>query len=166
MFWDAAALNEGRLLAVGSTNYTQNPSGPSVSDTRDPLALVLDASGNVEKRIVLLAGPADRRNEARRRPSAMAVEWQSPACTMRQALMRQCSRTHFLSCDRWSVVVGVPAEPPHPLDRAEDLLEAHDVGGLAVAGVAERRANECAGGGALVVVHGLERVAPARSRGT
>src|SRR2546425_5943087 len=38
MFWDAAALNEGRLLAVGSTNYTQNPSGPSVSDTRDPLA--------------------------------------------------------------------------------------------------------------------------------
>jgi len=102
MFWDAAALNEGRLLAVGSTNYTQNPSGPSVSDTRDPLALVLDASGNVEKRIVLLAGPADRRNEARRRPSAMAVEWQSPACRMRQALMRQCSRTHFLSCDGWS----------------------------------------------------------------
>jgi len=64
MFWDAAALNDGRLLAVGSTNYTQNPSGLSVSDTRDSLALVLDSSGNVEKRIALPPGPADRGNEA------------------------------------------------------------------------------------------------------
>jgi hypothetical protein len=64
MFWDAAALNDGRLLAVGSTNYTQNPSGLSVSDTRDSLALVLDSSGNVEKRIALPLGPAGRGNEA------------------------------------------------------------------------------------------------------
>src|SRR5262249_15911858 len=35
MFWDAAPLGDGRLLAVGSTNYTQNPSGLSVSDARD-----------------------------------------------------------------------------------------------------------------------------------
>ena len=62
MFWDAAALNDGRLLAVGSTNYTQNPSGLSVSDTRDSLALILDSLGNVEKRIALPAGP--RGNEA------------------------------------------------------------------------------------------------------
>jgi len=64
MFWDAAALNGGRLLAVGSTNYTQNPSGLSVSDARDSLALVLDSSGNVEQRIALPAGPAGRGNEA------------------------------------------------------------------------------------------------------
>ena len=64
MLWDAAALNDGRLLAVGSSNYTQNPSGLSVSDARDPLALVLDALGNVEKRIALPAGPAGRGNEA------------------------------------------------------------------------------------------------------
>ena len=64
MFWDAAALNDGRLLAVGSTNYTQNPSGLSVSDARDPLALVLDSIGSVEKRIVLPAGPAGRGTEA------------------------------------------------------------------------------------------------------
>jgi len=64
MFWDAAALSEWRLLAVGSTNYTQNPSGLSVSDMRDSLALVLDSSGNVEKRIVLPAGHAGRGNEA------------------------------------------------------------------------------------------------------
>jgi len=64
MFWDAAALDGGRLLAVGSTNYTQNPSGLSVSDTRDSLALVLDSSDNVEKRIALPAGPSGRGNEA------------------------------------------------------------------------------------------------------
>jgi hypothetical protein len=64
MFWDVAGLNDGRLVAVGSTNYTQNPSGLSVSDTRDALALVLDPLGNVERRIALPAGPADRGNEA------------------------------------------------------------------------------------------------------
>jgi hypothetical protein len=64
MFWDVAALNGGRLLAVGSTNYTQNPSGLSVSDARDALALVLDGAGKVEKRIALPAGPPGRGNEA------------------------------------------------------------------------------------------------------
>jgi hypothetical protein len=64
MFWDAAALDGGRLLAVGSTNYTQNPNGLSVSDARDPLALVLDARGKVEKRIALSTGPAGRGSEA------------------------------------------------------------------------------------------------------
>jgi hypothetical protein len=39
MFWDVAALADGSLLGVGSTNYTQNPAGLSVSDTRDNLAL-------------------------------------------------------------------------------------------------------------------------------
>src|SRR5207249_608076 len=34
------------------------------SDVRDSLALVLDSSGNAEKRIALPAGPADRGNEA------------------------------------------------------------------------------------------------------
>src|SRR5205085_9986465 len=64
MFWDAAALGDGRLLAVGSTNYTQNPVGLSVSDARDPLALVLDSSGAVQRRVTLPAGPANRGNEA------------------------------------------------------------------------------------------------------
>jgi len=64
MFWDAAALGGGRVLAVGSSNYTQNPVGLSVSDTRDALAVVLDASGQVEKRILLPGGPAGRGNEA------------------------------------------------------------------------------------------------------
>jgi hypothetical protein len=64
MFWDVAALGDGRLLAVGSTNYTQNPSGLSVSDTRDSLAILLDSSGSPGNRIALPAGPAGRGNEA------------------------------------------------------------------------------------------------------
>ncbi|HZR07183.1 MAG TPA: hypothetical protein VFA79_01280, partial [Myxococcales bacterium] len=64
MFWDVAALDGGKLLAVGSTNYTQNPAGLSVSDARDALAVILDAQGSVEQRIVLPAGPPGRGNEA------------------------------------------------------------------------------------------------------
>ncbi len=55
------------------------------------------------------------------------------------------------------VVVRVAIEPPHRLDRAEDRLEAHDVGRLAVARIAQHRAQERLGGGALAVVHRLER---------
>jgi hypothetical protein len=64
MFWDAAPLGDGRIVAVGTTNYTQNPAGLSVSDVRDALALVIDARGNVQKRIALPAGPPNRGNEA------------------------------------------------------------------------------------------------------
>jgi len=60
---DDSVLLLGRVK-VGSTNCTQNPSRLSVSDMRDSLALVLDSSGNVEKRIVLPAGHAGRGNEA------------------------------------------------------------------------------------------------------
>ena len=55
-----------------------------------------------------------------------------------------------------SVVVRVPVEPPTLLDRAKHLLEAHDVGGLVIAGVAQRRLQERVRGGALAAVHGLQ----------
>jgi hypothetical protein len=64
MFWDVAPLGTDRFLLVGSTDYLQNPAGLSVSDARDPLALVLDSLGNVEKRIALPRGPAGRGTEA------------------------------------------------------------------------------------------------------
>lgn len=62
MFWDLAPL-DGSLLAVGSTNYTQNPSGLSVSDIRDNLAVVLSPEGAITKSLVLPSGPAGRGNE-------------------------------------------------------------------------------------------------------
>jgi hypothetical protein len=63
MFWDLAPLDGGSLLAVGSTNYTQNPSGLSVSDPRDDLAVIVGPDGVVRQRIALPAGPAGRGNE-------------------------------------------------------------------------------------------------------
>ncbi len=64
MFWDAVAMPGERILAVGSTNYTQNPSGLSVSDERDALAVLLDAQGRVVERLDLPHGAAGRGNEA------------------------------------------------------------------------------------------------------
>jgi hypothetical protein len=63
MFWDLAPLDDGSVLAVGSTNYSQNPSGLSVSDARDDLAVVVGPQGDVRGRVSLPAGPAGRGNE-------------------------------------------------------------------------------------------------------
>jgi len=63
MFWDLAPLSDGSLLGVGSTSYTQNPSGLSVSDARDNLAVSVGPDGVVRQRVTLPAGPAGRGNE-------------------------------------------------------------------------------------------------------
>ena len=63
MFWDLAALDGGSVLAVGSTHYSQNPSGLSVSDARDNLAVVIAADGTVRRQVALPAGPVGRGNE-------------------------------------------------------------------------------------------------------
>ena len=64
MFWDAVALPDQRILAVGSTGYTQNPSGLSVSDARAALAVVLDAHGVVLGRLDVPHGDGIRGDEA------------------------------------------------------------------------------------------------------
>ncbi len=63
MFWELAPLGQGSVLGVGSTNYTQNPAGLSVSDARDDLAVVLGPDGTVRKQIALPPGPVGRGNE-------------------------------------------------------------------------------------------------------
>ena len=64
MFWDVVALPGPQLVAVGSTNYSQNPSGLSVSDERDALAVVLDPAGGIVERLAMPHGDAGRGNEA------------------------------------------------------------------------------------------------------
>jgi hypothetical protein len=63
MFWDLAVLGDGSLLGVGSTNYTQNPSGLSVSDARDDLVVTVGPDGAVRSRLTLPPGPPGRGNE-------------------------------------------------------------------------------------------------------
>ena len=64
MFWDLCPLSNGEVLAVGTINYTQNPSGLSVSDTRQAEAVVLDPQGKILQEIILPQGPSDRGSEA------------------------------------------------------------------------------------------------------
>jgi len=64
MFWDMCVLPDGTALAVGTTNYTQNPFGLSVSDERKAAAFVLNAQGKIVKEIILPQGPSQRGNEA------------------------------------------------------------------------------------------------------
>jgi len=47
VLFDAAALPDGRYLALGTTGYTQNPSGESISEAAQPLLVVLNADGSL-----------------------------------------------------------------------------------------------------------------------
>lgn len=53
---EIAALANGQLLAAGSSGYTQNPSGASISEDAAPLLAVLDAQGKLVRRVALPAG--------------------------------------------------------------------------------------------------------------
>ncbi|MEO8474371.1 MAG: hypothetical protein ABI477_19365 [Chryseolinea sp.] len=64
IFWDLTPLSDGRIIAVGTTAYTQNPSGLSVSDARTATAILLNASGNKVSEIELPQGPVNRGSEA------------------------------------------------------------------------------------------------------
>ncbi|TDP64105.1 hypothetical protein DES47_104393 [Roseateles toxinivorans] len=59
---DVARLPDGRLLFAGSTGYTQNPSGRSVSEEAAPLLAVSAADGSGARRLALTAGA--RHNQA------------------------------------------------------------------------------------------------------
>ena len=55
--FDVTALPSGRLLALGTTGYVQNPSGASISEDTQPLLIVLDADGSPTQRVSLPDGP-------------------------------------------------------------------------------------------------------------
>jgi len=59
---DAARLPDGRLLLAGSTGYSQNPSGRSVSEDAAPLLVISEADGSAARRLNFTAGP--RHNQA------------------------------------------------------------------------------------------------------
>src|SRR5258706_9672961 len=63
VLFDIARADAGRYLAGGSTGYTQNPTGASISEQSKPLLLLLEADGSVRRRIDVIAGP--RQNQVR-----------------------------------------------------------------------------------------------------
>ncbi len=49
IFLDLDVAKDGKYIVVGSTNYTQNPNGASVSDSRDALGVILNSEYKVSQ---------------------------------------------------------------------------------------------------------------------
>lgn len=63
IIFDVAGLADGRIALAGSTGYTQNPDGASVSEDVQPLLAVLPGVGAAAQRLMLPPGP--RQNQVR-----------------------------------------------------------------------------------------------------
>jgi len=51
VLFDIAALSSGRYIALGTTGYTQNPSGASISEAAQPLLVLLNADGSLAQNL-------------------------------------------------------------------------------------------------------------------
>jgi hypothetical protein len=63
VLFDIATLPSGRYLALGTTGYTQNPTGASISESAQPLLALLNADGSLAQNIGFAAGA--RHNQLR-----------------------------------------------------------------------------------------------------
>ncbi len=63
IIFDIAPLADGRMLVSGSSGYTQNPMGASVSEAAAPLLALLASDGTLIRRVSVAAGP--RHNQLR-----------------------------------------------------------------------------------------------------
>jgi hypothetical protein len=58
VLFDVAPLPSGRFLALGTTGYTQNPSGASISEAAQPLLALLNTDGSLAQNLGYTGGPA------------------------------------------------------------------------------------------------------------
>lgn len=56
VLFDVAALPGGRFLALGTTGYIQNPSGASISESAQPLLVLLNADGSLAQNLGFAGG--------------------------------------------------------------------------------------------------------------
>ncbi|HKF05240.1 MAG TPA: hypothetical protein VKB49_23175 [Candidatus Sulfotelmatobacter sp.] len=56
ILFDVTALPSGRYLALGTTGYTQNPSGASISEAAQPLLVLLNADGSLAQNLGYVGG--------------------------------------------------------------------------------------------------------------
>jgi hypothetical protein len=56
VLFDVAPLPSGRYLALGTTGYTQNPSGASISEAAQPLLVLLDTDGSLAQNLGYTGG--------------------------------------------------------------------------------------------------------------
>lgn len=53
---DVAPLASGKFLGLGSTGYTQNPTGASISESAQPLLVLLNADGSLAQKLDYVGG--------------------------------------------------------------------------------------------------------------
>lgn len=63
VLFDIASLPSGQYVALGSTGYTQNPSGASISESAQPLLLLVSAEGSFVRNLGFQGGA--RHNQLR-----------------------------------------------------------------------------------------------------
>jgi hypothetical protein len=56
VLFDAAPLPDGRYLSLGTTGYTQNPSGESISEAAQPLLVLLNSDGSLAQNLHYAGG--------------------------------------------------------------------------------------------------------------
>ena len=56
VLFDAAPLASGKFLGLGSTGYTQNPTGASISESAQPLLVLLNADGSLAQHLNYMGG--------------------------------------------------------------------------------------------------------------
>jgi hypothetical protein len=57
VLFDIAQLPSGRYLALGTTGYVQNPTGASISESAQPLLVLLGSDGSLVQSLSFPAGP-------------------------------------------------------------------------------------------------------------
>ncbi len=57
VLFDIAELPSGRYIALGTTGYTQNPTGDSISEAAQPLLVLLNPNGSLAQNLGFSAGP-------------------------------------------------------------------------------------------------------------
>lgn len=57
VLFDLAPLASGKCLGLGATGYTQNPSGASISESAQPLLVLLNADGSLAQNLNYMGGP-------------------------------------------------------------------------------------------------------------
>jgi hypothetical protein len=57
VLFDIAPLASGRYIALGTTGYVQNPAGASISESAQPLLVLLGSDGSLVERLSFQGGP-------------------------------------------------------------------------------------------------------------
>jgi hypothetical protein len=112
VLFDAAPLDGGRYVALGTTGYVQNPTGASISEETQPLLLVLDADGRVLQRIPIADGP--RQDQLRTMVTLGGGRWILGGMRNGPGTHSGDAQPQLISADGFLVEMALPASARAP----------------------------------------------------